>query len=133
MRHLLGALALAAAVLPAHGCTRGPRTYPVSGTVTLDGQPLPEGEILFVPVDGSTGPDPGKVKDGRFELQARAGKKRVEVSAARILPGGARGAGGEPVPEEIIPDRYNTRSVLTAEVSPEGVNRFEFPLSGGRK
>lgn len=115
------------------GCSSGPKTYQVIGTVTLDGRPLPEGDIHFLSVDGRYGPEPGKLKDGRYELWAKAGKKRVEISASRILPGGAKGAGGEPVPEEYIPERYNVQSTLTAEVTPDGANRFDFPLQSHKK
>jgi hypothetical protein len=115
----------------ASGCSQEPRRYPVSGAVTLDGQPIPSGDILFVPIAGDRGPDPGTIKDGRYELLATAGEKRVEISASKIRPGGARGAGGEPVAEEYVPSRYNTESKLTAEVQAKGdksANRLDFSL-----
>lgn len=117
----------------AFGCSRRPQLYTVTGTVSLDGKPLPDGDILFVDSDGALGPNPGKIKNGQFELQATAGKKRVEISASRIFPGGARGAGGEPVPEEFVPERYNTKSILKEEVTVDGKNYFEFKLVGGKK
>lgn len=110
------------------GCSHEPQRYPVSGSVTLDGQAIPSGDILFVPVAGDRGPDAGTIKDGKYDLLATAGKKRVEISASKIRPGGARGAGGEPVPEEYIPARYNTESKLNAEVQAKSANRFDFPL-----
>lgn len=104
------------------------KTYPVTGTVTLDGQPLPEGNIQFVPLDGKHGAEPGVIKDGKFELSAIQGQKRVEISAAKIIPGSSlRGAGGEPVPEEYLPQRYNASSELTADVKPQE-NVIDFPL-----
>ena len=120
------ALGLGLAILS--GCSDGPRTYRVSGAVTLDGQPVPAGNILLIPAGGSQGPEPGVIQDGRYELKATAGLKRVEISAAKIRPGGARGAGGEPVPEEYIPERYNMQSDLTAEVTADGKNAFDFEL-----
>jgi hypothetical protein len=126
------AVVTVASLLP-FGCSTGTRTYKVSGTVTLDDQPLPEGEILFIPADGKLGPEPGKIKDGRFESKAKAGKNRVEISASKILPGGVRGAGGEPVPEEYIPERYNVQSVLAEEVKADGENRYEFKLQSKKK
>ena len=83
---------------------------------------------MFVSPDGVRGPDPGKIKDGRYELKTTAGTKRVEISASKIRPGGARGAGGEPVPEEFIPPRYNAESQLTAEVKTVGENAVNFEL-----
>jgi hypothetical protein len=110
------------------GCSHEARRYPVSGSVTIDGQAVPSGDILFVPVAGDRGPDAGTIKDGKYDLLATEGKKRVEISASKIRPGGARGAGGEPVPEEYIPARYNIESKLSAEVHARHVNRFDFSL-----
>jgi hypothetical protein len=112
------------------GCSNEPRLYPVSGSVRLDGQVIADGDLLFITPDGSRGPDPSKIKDGQYSLQTTAGKKRVEISAAKIRPGGARGAGGEPVPEEYIPARYNTSSELTAEVKESSENKISFELQG---
>ena len=66
-------------------------------------------------------------------FRSKAGKKRVEISASKILPGGAKGAGGEPVPEEFLSPEYNTQSKLTGEVKPEGPNEFEFKLRERKK
>jgi hypothetical protein len=123
-------MALAIAVFSG-GCSHEAALYSVSGNVSLDGQPVGDGDILFITPDGSHGPDPGKIKDGKYSLQTTKGPKRVEVSASKIKPGGARGAGGEPVPEECIPARYNTESALTADVRPE-VNTISFELTTGR-
>lgn len=133
MRAQLAIAGLALFLYGAAGCTQGPNYYPVSGKVTLDGKPLAHGDIVFVDLSGRYGPDPGKIQDGRFAFQAKAGKKRVEISASKILPGGAKGAGGEPVPEEFLAAEYNTRSQLTVEVKPEGPNEFELTLHGSKK
>jgi hypothetical protein len=116
-------LALAAA-----GCDRGAALYPVSGSVTLDGAPLPEGDILLVPADTSIGPEGGQIKDGKYNLKAREGKVQVQISASKIKPGGAKGAGGEPVAEEYIPAKYNVESTLSAEIKSSGENKFDFAL-----
>lgn len=112
------------------GCVEsGPRYYSVSGSVTLDGAPLPEGNILFTPTDTSLQQEPGTIKDGKYTLKALEGSKRVEISASKIIPGSrTRGAGGEPVPEEYLPSRYNMQSTLTAEVKKSGENVFSFQL-----
>lgn len=112
------------------GCSNEPRLYPVSGSVSFDGQPVAAGDIMFISLDGVRGPDPGKIKDGNYTLKTTEGKKRVEISASKIRPGGARGGGGEPVPEEYIPTRYNMESKLNADVQPNDKNRFDFALEG---
>jgi hypothetical protein len=111
------------------GCSENAeQMYPVTGTVTLDGKPLPDGNIQFVPLDGKHGAEPGIIKDGRYELAAIEGQKRVEISASKIILGSSlRGAGGEPVPEEYLPERYNASSELTADVKPQE-NVIDFPL-----
>lgn len=133
MHRLPAIVCLGVLVVWSAGCSGGPRMRQVSGQVTLDGKPVPEGDILFKPAAGSLGPDAGRIRDGMFAFLAKEGKHRVEISASRILPGGARGAGGEPVPEEYIPERYHSNSELTAEVTSAGPNRFDFKLVAARK
>jgi hypothetical protein len=116
------------------GCSNKPRMYKVAGDVTFDGQPLPEGTILLLPQEKTIAPEEGKITNGHFEFKAREGKMRVAISAARIIPGSKiRGAGGEPVPEEYIPDRYNSKSKLEAEVAARDDNNFKFDLESKRK
>lgn len=120
---------LAVAVLSLVGCgPSGPVTYPVSGTVTFDGQPLPEGFITFVP-EGDISPDAGKIVEGKFEFRAQAGKKRIEINANRTKPGAKVEPSMGAVPfEQYIPEAYNTKSTLTEEVKSSGENKFTFDL-----
>jgi hypothetical protein len=116
------------ACLTAEGCgDAGPKTYPVSGTVSLDGRPLEEGDIYFYPLDPNISADAGKIKAGQFAFRTKAGKKRVEIRASRVVPGKQTPMGG-PVRTEFLPPRYNTQTSLTAEVLAKDENRFEFPL-----
>ena len=122
-------VALCLLVLLVAGCgPSGPETYPVSGTVTWNGDPLPEGDIVFSPVDGSIAPDAGKIVDGKFEFQAQPGEKRVEIDATR--------ESGEVDPvmhmaprEAYIPSKYNSESILKATVTAGGDNAFTFELT----
>ncbi len=127
------------------GCGGGKaeaKKYPVSGTVNLDGKPLPDGMIFFKTPDvGAIDPIP--IKDGQFQGQAQAGKRRVEIAAyregktptmyAKSPP--PAGPDGKPIPgmdatqrENYLPARYNTLSKLSEEVKPEGPNQFKFDL-----
>lgn len=116
------------------GCgPSGLDTQPVSGKVTFDGQPVQEGRILF----RGTGSDPrafsAEIKNGEYQLEAFAGKMRVEVTASRPVPGKFDESNpGEKVPvgEMYIPAKYNSQSELTAEVA-AGKNEFNFDLTGG--
>lgn len=71
-------------VFLAAGCSDGPKRHSVSGTVTLGGNPVPLGEIIFEP-DSSKGTNaPGSVaqiKDGHYVTQSGLGV----VSGAYIV------------------------------------------------
>src|SRR5260370_17559095 len=125
MRAQLATAGLALLLYGAAGCTQGPKYYPVSGTVTVDGKQLERGDIFFVDLSGRYGPDPGKIEDGRFQFKAKAGKKRVEISASKIFPGCSKRAGGEPLPHDFLSPEYNTQSKLTVEGKPESPNNVD--------
>ena len=109
----------------------------LEGTVTLNGQPLAEGRIALRPLPGTRGPTAGgKITNGTFailpEQGTLAGTFRVEITASRKT--------GKQTKDEMlgilvddyertIPDRYNRQSELTAEVTEDGPNHFEFTLS----
>jgi hypothetical protein len=116
---------------------------PISGTVTLDGQPLAGGTIEFTPSAGAAGPGEGAsggspISGGKFSIERDKGlvpgKYRVVVHAASAAAAGAPKAepGGRPKasdrPKEIIPAKYNAESTLTAEVKKGGPTEFKFDL-----
>jgi hypothetical protein len=113
------------------GCDQaGPKTYPVTGTVTLDGQALQQADIIFVPLDPALGPDAGQIRDGRFAFRAKAGPKRVEIRTSR--PVRVNTAMGETtIWKNNLPARYNSQSILRAKVTPRGDNDFKYDLHTG--
>ena len=108
------------------GCDGSPRTYTISGRVTLDGEAISEGQILFIPEDRALRTEGGPIRQGAYSVQARAGKKRVEITATRPDPK-ARTAMG-PTYVDYIPERYNAHSTLSVEVTPDGQKQFDFAL-----
>jgi hypothetical protein len=129
-RTFCAALLVLAALAGCSGSNAAP-TYPVTGTVTLDGKPLEEGEIYFLmPAKGEV--DIVAVKNGKFEGQVKAGNRRVEIRAYKIIPAHeAASMPGYTVPESrenYLPAKYNTESTLTAEVKADGENQFDFQL-----
>jgi hypothetical protein len=107
----------------------GPKTVPVSGTVTFAGQPVADGEIAFRSADGATASWAGRIVAGRYAIRSTVGPKRVEIIAVRPKPGAKPKASGEGVINEMyIPDRYNLESELRAEVTAAGPNEFNFTL-----
>ena len=110
------------------GCASGPRVYEVTGTVTLDGDALSEGYITFIPEDKEFGSEAAKVVDGKYTVKIKGGKQKVEIRATRVVPGkkDPMGTGGD-VKENYIPERYNLKTELSAEVG-EGKTEHSFPL-----
>lgn len=128
---------LFASCLMAIGCGGpggdAPELFPVTGTVTFDGKPISEGSILFR-ADGGTGAGyAAEIKDGNYEIETVPGEMKVEITASRIVPGKfgeAASPDEEPPPlsEMYIPEKYNTKSTLTAEVKADGENTIPFKL-----
>ncbi len=110
------------------GCGGGPETCTVTGAVTFNGQPVPEGSILFVPEDGKGVPDPGTIRDGRYTARVKPGPKRVEIRATRET-GKVDPIMGAAPRESYIPACYNTETILQAEVTKGGENAFDYPLT----
>lgn len=110
------------------GC--GPSEVVVSGTVTLDGKPLEEGNIAFRPLPATATSEATGVpiQGGKYQLKVRPGRYRIEITAARAAPGPTDPFGTTPPPKSLIPEKYNARSELTEEVR-AGTNEFNFALT----
>lgn len=109
------------------GCGKSwPELFPVSGTVTLDGRPLAEGLIYFRTIQ--TGDiEPIEIKNGQFFGKAKPGDRRVEISAFRVELYDSGGMKAK-IQQNLVPKCYNLDSTLTAKVSSEGDNQFQFTL-----
>jgi hypothetical protein len=61
---------------------------PVSGAVTLDGKPLPVGDVTFQPAaglgDANQEVPVGKIRDGKYELSTR-GKKGAPLGKYKVV------------------------------------------------
>ena len=108
--------------LVAGGCSRGgqpgPKRYPVSGTVTMDGQPFQDGEARFVTVSQGL-IDVLPIKDGRFSGMAAGGDRRVEFYVIKEVPFAESGYNlmpGETPPATVkvqkLPAHLNTESTF---------------------
>ena len=127
------------AFLLATGCGDRPDLPPmakVTGTVTLDGQPLPRGMVQFVP-DASQGtegpPGVGRIDEkGRFTITtagvkgAVVGHHKIRVKSEEPFNVKARSMG-----QTLLPTSYNNHktSGLTAEVKAGEKNQVDLPLS----
>ena len=122
------------------GCGRseGLQRAAVDGKVTLDGVAISVGTIAFYPTEGLKGPATGgAIKDGQYSIAAGkgpiVGRNRVEIHASKKTGRKVQAPMSDPgvMTDEIIeaiPDRYNTKSNLVAEIK-SGKNVFDCKLS----
>jgi hypothetical protein len=127
---LLLVIPVVAVAFVALGCSPSSQKggYPLTGTVTLDGQPIPEGNLDFLVPNQKSGPvASAKIENGTYKAYLKEGTWRVQVNATResktIIPPRKK-----PELESYIPARYNSQSTLTVEVSPGKDNHHDFAL-----
>ncbi len=137
-QHIVSAL-VAAALLAAGGC--GPRGNhaAIGGQVTLDGQPLAQGSILFVPIEGTSGTATGgDIREGKYHIASAKGPavgwNRVEITAVRPSGKQAPDPMGPPgrtreMYVSAVAARFNTDSTLKFEVQ-AGDNTANFDVAG---
>ena len=112
-------LAVGFLTLAVGGCS-SKSTGKVAGNVTLDGQPLESGVILFASADGSAQPAEAAIAMGRFEAVVPPGEKRIEIRAPKVT--GKKKMYDTPdsptvdVVVELLPKRYNVDSELKMTV-----------------
>jgi len=149
-KNLVLCLSIAVGVV-ATGCSGGgPAVAPVTGTVTLDGQPLANASVTFQPIaEGSVDAGPASTAttdaQGAFVLKTAEGEEGAVVGKHRIMVFSAGGGAGPQdedniygsAPAEKVPAQYNTQTTLEFEVPPGGSTAANFELSsqggaGGR-
>lgn len=133
---LLLVLLVTTLALGCQGQQGGPARGALTGQVSFDGEPVQDGRILLIPIDGTKGPaSGGAISEGKYSIPANkgpvVGKHRVEIKANRKT-----GKQTEAVPpatgtvdimEQYIPSKYNTKSTLTADIK-QGANTADFDL-----
>ncbi len=133
------------------GCGKvdGPQRAAVQGSVLLNGLPMPAGVIRFIPQGTTAGPKvTATIEVGHFELPAwngpLVGEHRVEIELRndggiapddeqamqrlQSLPRNQR----PKIKLERIPERYNRRSELVAQISPTATNELNYELVSKR-
>jgi len=111
----------------------GPQLGRVSGTIRLDGEPLPDATVEFQPIAADGSPSMAVTRtDGSYELMfvrdmpgAMVGKHKVRITTYRQLSSMAPGGPGE-IPEK-LPPQYNSETTLEKEVK-RGRNTIDFDL-----
>ena len=142
----IGGLALGAG----QGCSGGggdPNGRVVVGTVTYQGSPVEGATVTFrAPQSSAFGRTDA---EGKFKLNSASGERiplgdyQVSIVKKESLPLAptpstlesyvppSAGASA-PAPKDLLPSQYGdaTKSGLSASVTADGKNEFEFPLSG---
>lgn len=142
-------LALLPLTLLVAGCGGGGNAATVTGTVTLDGAPLPNAVVTFSPADGEQNAIGRTDSQGRYELYRRdeagavLGEYTVRITGTPD-PGSAQStsAGSDDYLAQVsgtassssttafkdpVPAKYNTQTELTATVQ-AGANDIDFDL-----
>ena len=119
-----------ASVMSIAGCGQtGPQVAPVTGRITLDGQPLQNADVLFQPA-GSKPPSAGRADaNGHYELAYKRGVMGGTVGSNTVQITISSDVVANP---PNIPARYNTESELSKEVK-SGQNEFNFDLTTNEK
>jgi hypothetical protein len=101
----------------------------VTGTVTLDGKPLPSAFLVFAPTGGGTSSRGKTDASGHYEMMFTDSEKGAWIgeNVVRINTGDV-GGGDQAGPKELVPVAYNRDTTLKVEVKP-GNNNFDFPLT----
>jgi hypothetical protein len=124
------AVALLALVL---GCSSKPPRGQVSGTVTLDGQPLENGTIQFYPAKGVVGQTAGGgIENGKYSVETSVGEMTVTINGTKVVGKQKMyDTPDSPVVDkviELIPQKYNALSELKVTVAQGPNENVNFDL-----
>ncbi len=126
--------ALIGPVLLLAGCgSSGPEIAYVTGRVTMDGKPLANATVVFIPENGRPA-GANTDADGNYVLNFTQGRRGAIPGKNTIRIMTMRDAGqdenGQTVPgsPETVPAKYNTASTLTFTVEPKKNNIANFDL-----
>jgi hypothetical protein len=130
------AMILVLAATTGCGSSDGLNRQAIFGTVTLDGQPISRGAILFEPATHESGTAVGAtIRLGSFVISKQQGavpgtyRVRVYSSSEKQAPPAKGQTERTPRPMvERLPARYNTRSELRADVVAHRRNQYHFQL-----
>ena len=121
------------------GC--GSKTKTLTGKITFDGNPLDQGQITFEP-KGLGKMSVAQIVEGTYTLPDKFGLVPGDY-VVRITSERPTGAKVKPasysqdqtpmdVYQQFLPAKYNTKSTLSVNVSPDGENVHDFALTSGK-
>ncbi len=122
-------LACVAVVFALAGCSGDTTRGIVKGSVTYQGEPVPEGQIIFRLADNSA-VEGAIIKDGEFESSAPIGECFVQITARKKVGVKNPSSAQEENPfatVAYIPAKYNDKSTLQLSVE-SGTQEHDFHL-----
>ncbi len=115
------------------GCSDGKSS--VTGSVTMDGQPVASGSVTFIKQGAELAREGAIIQGGSFRTSLPPGTYKLELNGQKVV--GKRkqkafdGSDEEvDLTEEAFPPRYNTKSELIQEIKP-GANAIKLDLKSG--
>lgn len=138
LKSVAGIFLLMMALMLQVGCgPNGPDIARVQGTVTMDGKPLPNAIIMFVPVGGRPSVSETDA-NGKYVLEFSGGRKgaipginRVEINTGRLAY--EKDGKNYPAVKESVPVQYNRLTTLEFNVEAGKNNTADFALKSGGK
>lgn len=98
----------------------------VTGMVTLDGQPMTDGQVMFVALDGRP-PAIADVVGGNFSADVSVGSKLVRV--LKFHETGKIDEVGQPILASDVAAKFNGNSTLKADIKKDGENILKFDVT----
>ncbi|QDT44083.1 hypothetical protein Pan241w_41880 [Gimesia alba] len=119
------------------GCGSGDHVQglEINGTVKLEGEMLSSGAITLIPVGPGTSVGT-TITDGKYLIDssdgALAGEYRVEIDSSQSTGKKVQSSVGDAFEEEfqnVIPEKYNRKSILKVMVTQDGDHVHDFELT----
>lgn len=102
----------------------------VSGNITYEGQPLPEGRIVFTPVKTNAGyAAGGAIEEGRFSIRAEHGPAEGDYQVTVTIGGiPNRTIGVDPAENQKLQPLKQQTYLFSRTIKAEGDNVLDFDL-----
>lgn len=122
-------------LMPACGSSHGGRME-ISGEVKLEGEPIKDGAITFVPLDNQDTQSGAPITNGSYKIPAASGLKPGKY-LVQITSGDGKtptdeeagGPGGSNIVSvDLVPPDWNVNSKQQVEVQSKGPNKFDFAI-----